>query len=242
RVYDADDRLRDVDGEAVVLRPGDDRVISWRLPDLDGQPIGEIGLALSADGRRADGRVLLDYLRWDGAPELSLHRPAAESDFWRRAWVIGVSFFSKRFPPSFRISQDRGEGIVIHGTRQWTDYEVATELVIHLGAYGGLAVRVQGLRRYYGLRLTRAGQLQIVRVRDDEVRVLAELPHELVFERRLACRMSVEGARIRAEIDGVALAATDDTPEALRDGGIGLLICEGALSTDEIRVHAVTLR
>ena len=55
-------------------------------------------------------------------------------------------------PPSFRISQNRGEGLIAHGTREWTDYEVSTELVVHLGNHGGVGRHVQGLRRYYGVR------------------------------------------------------------------------------------------
>ena len=170
-----------MDGDGLTLKPGEDRVISWRLPDLDGQPIAEIGIALTADGRRADGRVLIDYLRWDGAPDLTLHRPASNGDFWRKAWVDGVSFLSSLFPSSFRISQSRDEGLIIHGTRQWTDYEVSSEIVIHLGVYGGIAVRVQGLRRYYAARVTRDGQLQIVRVRDAETTVLARAAFPLVL-------------------------------------------------------------
>lgn len=239
RAYDAHDELRDIDGDVVSLAPGEDRVISWILPHLDGQPIAEIGIALSANGNRADGRVLLDYLRWDGAPDLVLHRPAGDSDFWRMAWVNGVSFFSKRFPPSFRISQGRDEGIIIHGTRQWTDYTVSTEIVIHLGNYGGVAARVQGLRRYYAIRATRDSKLQIVRQRDEQTTVLAETSYDLVFEKGIPVQLSVRGNHITAVFDGITLDATDSSAEAFADGGIGLLVHEGALSTDELRIGAV---
>ncbi|HVY42082.1 MAG TPA: ADP-ribosylglycohydrolase family protein, partial [Hyphomicrobiaceae bacterium] len=238
RVYNEHDELRDVDGTTKVLAPGDEAVLQWQLPDLGGQPIAELGVALSAEGRRADGRILLDYLRWDGAPRLTLRRPPGDSDFWRRAWVNGVSFFSKRFPPSFRISQDRGEGLIIHGTRQWTDYRLDTDVVIHLGNYGGVSVRVQGLRRRYDVRLTRAGYLEIVRVRDDKVEVLASTPLAMEFERKITFSVAAKGPEIRAEVGGVQLTARDDGDRALVDGGIALLIAEGALSTDEVRVTA----
>ncbi|MCK1721286.1 hypothetical protein [Bradyrhizobium sp. 141] len=104
------------------------------------------------------------------------------------AWVNGASFFSKRFKWSaFRISQDRGEGIIIHGTRQWTDYQASGEIMLHLGNYGGFAVRVQGLRRYYGARVTREGQMQIVRVRDEETKILAQRPFKSNSENRFLC-------------------------------------------------------
>ena len=144
------------------------------MPDTGGQPIAEIGLAISSTGKRADGRLLVDYISWDGTPELTLKRPAGDGDFWRMSWVNGANFFSKRFPPSFRISQNTGEGIIIHGTRQWTDYQVCGDVMMHLGNYGGVAIRAQGLRRYYGARVTRDGKMQIVRVRDENTAVLAE--------------------------------------------------------------------
>ncbi len=236
RVYDDHDTLRDVDGDAVTLAPGSETVLEWTLPEFGGQPIAEIGFAIKGSGKRSDGTLLVDYLRWDGAPSLTLKRPSGDCDFWRMSWVNGVDFFSKRFPPSFRISHNRGEGLIAHGTRQWTDYQVSTEIVVHLGTYGGLALRVQGLRRYYGIRVTRDGRLQIVRVRDDEVKVLAETAFALQLESKLAISASVRGSQISAEVGDVRISATDDTAEALGSGGIGLVIHEGALSADSVTI------
>ena len=220
------------------MKPGGETELEWRLPEFSGQPIAEIGLAISGTGKRADGTLLVDYLRWDGAPSLTLRRPGPECDFWRMAWVNGVSTLSKRFPPSFRISQARGEGIISHGTRQWTDYEVKSDIVFHLGNYGGVALRVQGLRRYYGVRVTRDGSLQIVRVRDDETKVLAETSLRVTFEKKLSFAARAQGNAISATVDGVSLSAEDDDAEAFTNGGIGLIIHEGALSTDAVTVSA----
>lgn len=233
RVYDEQDALRDVDGPTVTLAPGAEQVIAWTLPEFDGQPIAEIGFAIKGTGKRSDGALLVDYLRWDGAPSLTLKRPAGDSDFWRMAWVNGVDFFSKRFPQSFRISQNRGEGLIAHGTREWTDYSVSTEVIIHLGTYGGVALRVQGLRRYYGVRLTRTGKLQLVRVKDEAVTVLAEKDFSLEFEKKLAITASVRGKTISAEVAGVSISAEDD---AFANGGVGLVVHEGALSADFVTI------
>ncbi|MEK1851986.1 MAG: ADP-ribosylglycohydrolase family protein [Phyllobacterium sp.] len=236
RVYADGDLLRDVDGTAITLRPGSEAVLAWRLPEFGGQPIAEVGVALAGTEDGAGGALMVDWLRWDGAPSLTLRRPAGDCDFWRMAWVNGVSTFSKRFPPSFRISQDRGEGLISHGTRQWTDYEVKSDIVVHLGNHGGIALRVQGQRRYYGVRATRGGMLQIVRVRDDETKVLAETGLKLEFEKRLSFSARAQGNAISATVDGVSLSAEDDDAEALTNGGIGLIIHEGALSTDAVTV------
>ncbi len=100
----------------------------------------------------------------------------------------------------------------------------------------GLALRVQGLRRFHGIRFTRAGALQIVRVRDEDVVVLAETEFELTFDETLKVVASVRGNRITATVNDVAIAADDGDPVAQRDGGIGLFIHEGALSTNAIAI------
>lgn len=238
RVYDERDQLRDIDANPVAIDPGSEAILEWTLPDTGGQPIAELGIVVTATGKRADGRLIVDYIRWDGAPNLTLKRPAGDGDFWRMAWVNGASFFSKRFPAAFRIAQNRGEGIIIHGTRQWTDYQASGQVMIHLGNYGGLAVRAQGLRRYYGARVTRDGKMQIVRVRDEETKVLAETEFKTEFEKHIAMKVTAQGARITFEADGISLTAEDASAHAFRDGGVGLLVHEGALSSNEIRIGA----
>lgn len=238
RVYDAADQLRDVDGQVQRLAPGSETELEWRLPEFDGQPIAEIGLAIAAEGRRADGSVLLDYMRWDGSAELTLRRPQGDGDFWRMAWVNGVDFFSKRFPPSFRISQSRDEGMVSHGTRQWTDYALKSDIMVHLGNYGGVALRVQGLRRYYGVRATRNNTLEIVRVRDDEVKVLASTAFAFDFETKLSFDAKVVGNTISASVNGTHISASDTSADGFASGGIGLVVHEGALSTDAVSIAA----
>lgn len=239
RVFNERDELRDIDGASVTVPPGGEVVLEWTLPDTGGQPIAEIGLAVATAERRADGVLVVDYVRWDGAPDVTLKRPDGDCDFWRMAWVNGASFFSKRFPSAFRISQAIGEGIIIHGTRQWRDYQAAGDVMLHLGNYGGLAIRVQGLRRYYGARVTRNGKMQIVKVRDEDTTVLAETAFATEFERNVAMKVTANGNRITFEADGVSLSAEDGGADAFRDGGIGLIVHEGALSSNEIRVRAV---
>lgn len=249
RPYDATDQLTDIDGPSTRLEPGDQVALEWVVPKVDGQPIAEIGLRVAATSIVASGSVLLDHMAWDGAPELTLcrpggprdnwrHVPPAEScDFWRMAWVNGVSLFSKRYPPDFGISQEIGEGIILHGTRQWTDYRVRCDVTLHLGDYGGVAVRAQGLRRYYAARITREGKFQLVRRRDEILTVLAETQFPVEFESPVAMVVDVRANRIRAIAGDVVLEAED---AAFADGALGLLVFEGALSTDAVHVTAST--
>ena len=237
-VYGREDRLDPIDGEWVGLRPGAETALRWRLPDTGGQPIQSVGLALRSAGGRASGAVVLDYLRLDGPPYVRLRRPGEPGDFWRRAWVNAVSIFSPIFPQAFRISQDRGEGMIIHGGRQWGDYRVQTALTVHLGRYAGIGVRVQGLRRYYGAILVRPGLLRLIRVRDDSVVVLAEAPFGWVFDEAYSFDIQVVGGVIAVVVGATRLEVCDESAEALADGGVGLIVNEGACSTDEVRVTA----
>ena len=232
-VYGGDDKLRDRVGEAVTLQPGEKCVLTWTLPDLGGQPIGEVGIAVSTDGR-ATGAVILEYLRWDGVPEVRLARPKDGGAFWRQAWVNGVTSFWP-WQKAFRINQSSGEGLLAYGTREWTDYTVASELAVNLGD-GGVAVRVQGMRRYYAIRLLRREALQIVRVRDDEQLVLSECPFPFVLDKSIGLRATVRGTAITVVADGITLAARDDSPERLANGGTGLIVSDGMLQTDAVTV------
>ena len=212
-------------------------LLRWRLPDTGGQPIQQIGLSLTTTAPQAKGTVLVDYLRVDGAPELRLRRPDEGGDFWRFAWINSVSIFSKNFPAAFRISQSVGEGIIIHGTRQWSDYTVSSSIAVHLGHEGGLAFRVQGLRRFYAMLLSRDGYLRLVKVRDGKRTVLAEQAYAWALERPYLMSVTLNGNQIGCSIEGQSVFSVRDVMQPYENGGIGLLINEGALSTSEIRVN-----
>ena len=236
KVYGRDDALATVDGPVETIAPGESATLSWDLPDTGGQPIQQVGFVLGTDAPHVEGAVLVDYLRHDGSPVLRLRRPDEPGDFWRQAWVNGVSFFSKNFPAAFRISQSVGEGMIIHGTRDWRDYEVSSDVTIHLARDGGVAVRVQGLRRYYALVLSRDGRASLRKVRDDLRTTLAETPFVWSFEHSYAIKVAVRGRSISCTLDGRPLFVVHDDTDPFETGGIGLMINEGALSTQEIRV------
>ncbi len=241
-IYGRNDALTEVDGDPVALSPGAGTVLSWRLPDAGGQPIQAIGIAVRSPGAVQSGAVILDSLRWDGPPDLRLRRPDEPGDFWRRAWVNAASIFSVNFPQAFRISQDRGMGMIIHGGRQWTDYRVEAALNVHLAQSAGLAIRVQGLRRYYAALLVRPGVFRLVRVYDGAVVILAEATLAWSLETPYAFAVQADGDEIAASVGEMRLSVRDAGPNALADGGVALIIGEGACSCDEVRVTAPRLR
>ena len=235
-VYGAADGLGAVESDALPLPPGEEAILDWRLPDTDGHPIQSIGVAVRSPGGVQDGAIVLDWLRSDGPPNMRLRRPKEPSEFWRRAWVNAVDTFSTSPSHAFRISQDRGEGMIIHGGRQWRDYRIETALTIHLAEHAGIGVRVQGLRRFYALLLVRPNVLRLIRVRDGERKVLAEAPFEWSLERPYGFMIEAIGPTIEAAVGGVRLRALDDSEEAIADGGVALIIEGGAASSNEILV------
>ncbi|MBV8793423.1 MAG: hypothetical protein JO136_00665, partial [Hyphomicrobiales bacterium] len=147
--------------------------------------------------------------------------------------------FSTTFSQAFRVSQDRGQGMIIHGGRQWRDYRVETALTAHLAEHIGVGVRVQGLRRFYAVLLERPDKLLLVRVRDGETTLLAETAFPWSFEMPHLFVVEADGRTISAAVDGVRLSARDDSEEALANGGAAIIIQGGAVSTDEVIVGPI---
>lgn len=71
--------------------------------------------------------------------------------------------------PSFSMAQNRGEGLISHGTRDCTGYRaVVHNFVVNLGPRAELAVRVQGLNQYYAVMFIRGGKVALVMAADEK--------------------------------------------------------------------------
>jgi ADP-ribosylglycohydrolase len=236
RAYGANNELTVICSPEVVLGSGEDHVFRWRVDDTGGQPIAQVGVEISS-GEATSGTVYLDYLTWDGAPDVELRRPAEGGTMWHRAWVNGVDRFEPDWPESPRLIQNQGRGLLIQGTHQWTDYQVHATITPHMIAQAGLAARVQGMRRYYALLLGKNGKARLVRELDGE-KVLAEADFPFVPAVTYKLSLLVRGNRLQAGVDGELLFDLDDEP--LLNGGAVALICEeGCMATDGVRVQPV---
>ncbi len=238
QVYDADDQPARFDGPRTELTPGDAIVMEWPVPDTASAPIAKVGIALGpADGQpgEADGVVYLDYLSWDGAPNVVFTRPPGKGQAWRHAWVDAVSKFGTYAEP-MRLIQNDGTGLLIQGTREWTDYTVTADVTPHMAAAAGLAARVQGLRRYYALVLVQGGKLRLIKALDGE-RVLAETDFPWQFRETHQLQMSVAGSRITASVDGKQVFDLVDVEQPLLDGAVALVVQAGTTATDRVVVR-----
>jgi ADP-ribosylglycohydrolase len=227
------------DGDTLAWVDGPAGATEWTVPDLGGQPVVYVGL-------RAGGPVELKSLTWTGAPAVTLTRPANghvghggdPGAMWRRAWVKAVDRWDPHWPEPFRIVQNRGTGLLIQGAREWQDYTVTADVTPHLVEAAGLAARVQGLRRYYALRLAGRDRVELVRHLDGPAPVVLAgraYPWEFGETHQLALR--VAGSRITALVDGEELFDLDDT--ALTCGGVALLVEQGRTATQAVQITPI---
>ena len=107
----------------------------------------------------ASGTVYLDYLTWDGVANTIFTRPGSNLPIPGPQYV--PHGLGQRGRPvgtwgaePFRIIQNEGRGLITTGEREWQDYRISATVRPAMMQAGGLAVRVQGLLRFYALQLT----------------------------------------------------------------------------------------
>jgi len=228
QVYGPDDQLETLRSDAHALTPGESTRMEWTLPDTDGKPIAMVGLEITPGDGEADGTLYLDDLTWAGEPRVNFVRPAAGGTMWPRVWVPGVGRFDPHGSDAYRIIQNEGTGLLMTGTREWTNYSVSAAIRPQLIEAGGIAVRVQGLRRYYALILANDGKARLIKALDG-VTVLAEFSYDWQPETEYALRLDVRGTHLTGWINGQQVLEAEDHGMPLSGGGIGLLVSEGCL-------------
>ena len=235
--YGERDELKLLTGSPEELMPGRDSVLQWRIPDLGGAPVAAVGVAVEPAEAGA-GALYLDWLTWGGSPDVTLGRPEGGGEMWRRAWVDGVDQFQGRWQDVYRVSQNTGTGLVSQGTTDWRDYRVSADVLVQLAKQGGIAARVGGLRRWYGLLLCDDGTIKLVKDRED-LSVLAERPFAWELDRRYQMALTVNGNRLVGEIDGETVVDAIDDVDPLEAGGVALIVTDGTINSNAVRVEPV---
>ena len=139
--------------------------LAWRIPDLDGAPVAEVGLCIEPSEAGA-GAVYLDWLTWDGSPDMTLGRPETAARCGGAPGSTGADQFQDALAEPYRVSQDHGTGLISQGTADWNDYRVSADVAILLARQGGIAARVGGMRRWYALLLCDDGMARLVKDRE----------------------------------------------------------------------------
>ena len=237
RVYGEGDELADTTGPSATLGPGEATLLTWTVPNTGSAPVAFIGLELNAP---AVGTLYLDSLTWSGSPRVQLNRPSKPGTMWKRAWVDALDHqdrlgYLDHWPEPYRIVQNYGRGIITQGTRDWRNYRASAQLTPHLCRAGGLAVRVQGLQRYYAL-ICDGEKVRLVKNHYGET-VLAEAPVGWELGQPYELMLEITGFRLVGCINGEELVEGTDPSQVLDGGGIGLIVEEGRIGCEGVSVE-----
>ena len=130
----------------------------------------------------------------------------------------------------------RSRGLLIQGTRDWSNYVVAADLTPHLAKSVGVAARVQGMRRYYALVLSPTQELCLICMLNDE-QVLASTSFNWTFGETYHLALSVNGEQLIGYVNGEPLLEVTDNQ--IESGAIALLIEEGRLGNQQVSVSPI---
>ena len=242
--YDGRDQPARAYGPEASLAPGEAADLSWKIPSLAGlTPAGVLIFAVGVEIARPEqeasaqeGVIYLDSLGWDGAPDVVFNRPGeagSTGKMWRANWVNAVDTWEGG-STAFRLVQNEGRGLLITGSREWTDYRVSARVKPALARFAGLAARVQGLTRFYALGLAEGGKARLIKAYEGSDTVLAEADFAWELWHAYDLDLQVEGSRLRGWVDGVLLFDAQDGE--LTGGGAALVLEEGHLLVDEVKV------
>ena len=251
--YDVNDDLARIGGESQTIAAGDVAELSWVVPPMDGYPIAGVGIEISGDpGSR--GAVYLDYLTWDGPPDVQLNRPTERDErrlawldgptMWKQAWVDGYDSAERLtdldyWPEAYRLIQNVGRGLLMQGTREWRDYQVTATMTPHMCRLGGIGVRAQGMRRYYALLLDEE-KTQIVRAFEGHDTVLGEVETGWKLGTSYVLSLAIEGNRLIGSIDGNVVIEAEDPEDVYTGGAIALICEEGRIGCHSVEVRPLT--
>jgi ADP-ribosylglycohydrolase len=241
RYYDENNQPALVSGPEFALSPGAYQQMEWIIPDLPGMPIFAAGFeAMPAFG--SSGALYLDYLSWNGAANTIFAPPQngnKRTNLWRQAWVNAVDQWDRWWADPFRLIKNEGRGMISTGTREWRNYRITAPVRPALIKTGGLAVRVQGLRRFYALVFTAAKTLRLLKVVDDQEAVMCEMPFDWQVWHTYQLSLEVKDEHLHAWVDKTMVFEVDDPASALNEGAIGLLVEEGNMMADWVKVEPV---
>jgi ADP-ribosylglycohydrolase len=211
--------------------------IEWRESGFS-NPIAEVGIEISSESR-ADGTVYLDSLTWERAPEVIFKEPETGGAMWRRAWVHACNN-GEMWGNQYRVMQDDGEGfgLLIQGTREWRDYEVQATITPRLLRYGGIAVCVQGCKRWVGLLFVEGGRIQLVKALDGE-RVLAETELDWKLDQPYDLSLTTRGGNYVGKVNGKVVLEATDTNAPLESGALAFVVEAGRLDSGPVSIRPV---
>jgi ADP-ribosylglycohydrolase len=243
KVYNKDDKLDIIYGPELALTEDNYIETEWVIPNTHSQPIAEIGFECESDS--GTGVVYLDYVTWDGEPDVTLTRPMGSTApwepplVWRQAWVDAMNIWEPWWPEPYRLVQNDGRGLIMQGTREWKDYQAEADITPWLMDAGGIAARVQGQKRFYGLQLVKGNKVRLIKALDGDT-ILGEKDFEWDIHSTYTLKMQVAGNRMKAWVDGDLLFDIADEEKPLVDGGVAFVVDQGHIASQSMTVKPIS--
>jgi hypothetical protein len=240
KVYNQDDQLEIVYSPEEECTAGTYTEIEWIVPNTHSQPIAEIGIEITGDA----GNMYLDYLAWDGAPDVVLTRPFGTKNrwdpplVWRQAWVDAMDKWEMWWPQPYRLIKNEGRGLLMQGTREWQDYVVEADITPWLMDAAGIGARVQGLNRFYALQLVSGKKVRLLKALDGDT-ILAEKDYEWETYGTYQLKLEVSGNQIKAWIDDELQFELVDEESPLQGGGVAFVVDQGHISSQAMTVKPI---
>ena len=243
-VFGKDDEYERINSEEIILYPGKSHNLKWKIPSTEGNPITQVGFSIESEEANS-GSLLINYLTFTGQPDCSFYKPkhigehkrgvkTSKAVMWKSSWVNAVDKWEVG-ARTFRITKDSGRGIIITGNEAWKNYTVSADIAVQRLNTGGLAVRVQGLNRYYGLVINSSNKLQLIKV-INEVNVLKEIDFNLEYFKNYKLSLKIKDNVLSAYLENKLVLEYEDKNNLLDSGAMGLIVEDGTLVTDEIVV------
>jgi hypothetical protein len=132
--------------------------------------------------------------------------------------------------------QNSGRGLVIQGTREWTDYQAEFVITPQLVNLAGCAFRVQGMRRYYAILVGADKHARLVKVLNEE-QVLDERNYNWEAFQSIGLRVQVIGSHIQGWVNDQLLFDIIDNDESLTEGGVALVCEEGCITCESALIR-----
>ncbi len=244
-VFGEEDNYERMNSESVVLFPDKSQKLKWRIPSTDGNPITQVGFSIESDQANS-GSLILNYLTFTGEPNCKFSKPKhigkhkrgvkfSNAKMWKASWVDALDKWDSG-ERTFRVCKDSGRGMLITGTNLWKNYKVTSDIAIQRVKTGGLAARVQGLNRYYGLVINASNKLQLIKV-INEPKVLKEIDFDLEYYKDYKLSLKVEDNKLSGYLDNKVVLEFTDSSDVLENGAMGLIVEDGTMVTDEVIVE-----
>ncbi len=236
--YGRGDEPESVTIGTVTLKPGANQTLKGVVPQPGWKPYFGIGFEIGSR-KGANGALNVSNLDWNSPAKTTLSGPDRPGKLWLQQWVNGLS--ELRDWSGMDCVQNEGTGLATIGCREWQNYQASAKIQILGSRQAGIAVHVQGMRRYYALVL-QPGVAKFIKSRDG-VRELGSAPFAWAFDEihdlKIEVQTLADSVLLKGWVDGELLIEATDSTRPLAEGAIGILVTEGRARPESVSIASL---